>query len=59
MTTEGAVFVAQCLEYDVASQGATKLEALSNLAEAVALHVEDDGARASKRPEIAQFELHV
>ncbi|MBC7909243.1 MAG: type II toxin-antitoxin system HicB family antitoxin [Pyrinomonadaceae bacterium] len=35
---EGAWFVAQCLEVDVASQGATEAEALANLSEALELH---------------------
>ena len=35
---EGDWYVAQCLEVDVASQGATKEEALANLTEALRLH---------------------
>ena len=35
---EGEWFVAQCLEVDVASQGATEEEALDNLSEALELH---------------------
>ncbi len=38
ITAEGDWFVAQCLEVDVASQGETGDEALSNLQEAIALH---------------------
>ncbi|MGH3786531.1 MAG: type II toxin-antitoxin system HicB family antitoxin [Pseudonocardiaceae bacterium] len=34
-------YVAQCLEVDVASQGQTISEALSNLAEAVELYLEE------------------
>jgi predicted RNase H-like HicB family nuclease len=37
---EGEWFVAQCLEVDVASQGETPEEALSNLKEALELHFE-------------------
>lgn len=37
---EGEWFVAQCLEVDVASQGATEDEALANLTEALELHFE-------------------
>ena len=37
---EGEWFVAQCLEVDVASQGATEEEALANLREALELHFE-------------------
>jgi predicted RNase H-like HicB family nuclease len=33
-------YVAQCLEVDVASQGATEAEALENLREALELHFE-------------------
>ncbi len=41
---EGNWFVAQCLEVDVASQGETKNEALSNLQEALELHFEPPSA---------------
>lgn len=34
---EGELFVAQCLEVDIASQGATRDEALANLREALEL----------------------
>ncbi len=37
---EGEWFVAQCLEVDVASQGATEAEALANLREALELYFE-------------------
>jgi predicted RNase H-like HicB family nuclease len=37
---EGEWFVAQCLEVDVASQGETTEEAVSNLKEALELHFE-------------------
>ena len=36
---EGDVFVAQCLEIDVASQGGCEQEALRNLEEAIELHL--------------------
>ena len=36
-----ADFVAQCIDYDVSSFGATEVEALANLREAVALYLED------------------
>ena len=38
ITHEGDWYVAQCLVIDVASQGETEEEALSNLSEAIALH---------------------
>lgn len=37
---EGAWFIAQCLEVDVASQGQTEDEALANLREALELYFE-------------------
>lgn len=37
---EGVGYVAQCIEIDLASQGATKEEALANLREAVDLFFE-------------------
>jgi predicted RNase H-like HicB family nuclease len=36
-------FTARCLNVEVASQGATEAEALANIAEAVALFLEDAG----------------
>ena len=41
---EGKQHVAQCLELDVASQGATEEEALANLKEALELHFEPPSA---------------
>jgi len=38
---EGDWYVAQCLDVDVASQGKSEGEALSNLQEALALHFEE------------------
>ena len=38
MSQEGEWFVAQCLDVDVASQGATEKEALDALKEALVLH---------------------
>ena len=35
---EGEWFIAQCLEVDVASQGASEAEALANLSDALELH---------------------
>jgi predicted RNase H-like HicB family nuclease len=39
---EGSWFVSQCIELDVASQGRTEDEALTNLEEAVLLYLQDD-----------------
>jgi hypothetical protein len=36
---EGEWFVAQCREFEVASQGETKEEALENLSEAIEVHL--------------------
>jgi predicted RNase H-like HicB family nuclease len=44
---EGDWFVAQCLEVDVASQGATQDEALRNLTEALELYFEEPVATAA------------
>jgi len=41
---EDEMFIAQCLEFDVASQGDTVEEALGNLREAVRLHLESPTA---------------
>ncbi len=42
ITKEGELYVAQCLDVDVASQGATVDEALANLREALELRFEDE-----------------
>ncbi len=39
ISQEGEWFVAQCLEIDIASQGATEEEALANIREAVELYL--------------------
>ncbi len=40
ITREDNLYVAQCLEVDVASQGASEAEALANLREALELYFE-------------------
>ncbi len=40
---EGAFFIAQCLEVEVASQGESEKVAVENLREALALHFESPG----------------
>ncbi|MGQ0773711.1 MAG: type II toxin-antitoxin system HicB family antitoxin [Pseudonocardiales bacterium] len=53
-------YVAQCLEVDVASQGRTIPEALSNLAEAVELYlaeVEDPHQHVSATPLVTSFQV--
>ena len=52
---EGEWFVAQCLEVDVASQGATEEEALANLCEALELHFEPPVATAA--PKVCHIEV--
>ncbi len=54
---EGEWFVAQCLEVDVASQGHTEDEALTNLAEALALYFEPPVTDTA--PSIRQIEVEV
>ena len=54
---EGQWYVSQCLEVDVASQGETEEEALSNLKEALELYFELP--RASRPPEVRVIEVEV
>lgn len=54
---EGNWFVSQCLEIDVASQGATEEEALENLKQALELHFEPP--RASRAPKVRMIEVEV
>jgi predicted RNase H-like HicB family nuclease len=53
-------YIAQCLEVDVASQGQTIDEALSNLAEAVELYLEevdDPAGHVTTTPLVTTFRL--
>jgi predicted RNase H-like HicB family nuclease len=54
---EGDWFVAQCLEVDVASQGETEEEALTNLKEALELHFEPP--IATLLPKVRTIEVDV
>ena len=54
---EGKWCVSQCLELDVASQGETEEEALSNLKEALELHFEPP--QATRPPEVRMIEAEV
>ena len=54
---EGDWYVSQCLEVDVASQGATEEEALANLKEALELHFEPP--QASRAPTVRTIEVEV
>ena len=60
VTHEDDLYVAQCLEIDVASQGETIEEALANLREALELRLEDDpGIRLPQEPPlITSVEVH-
>ena len=56
VTSEGKLVVAQCLEVDVASQGATEDEALANLREALELYLEDP-PNSAHAPKIRHLDL--
>jgi predicted RNase H-like HicB family nuclease len=57
ITREGDLYVAQCLEVDVASQGETAEQAVANLKEALELHFEDVPPTAA--PRIVSVEVEV
>jgi predicted RNase H-like HicB family nuclease len=54
---EGDWYVSQCLEVDVASQGESEEEALSNLKEALELHFE--APQATRIPKVRTIEVEV
>jgi len=54
---EGKWYVSQCLEVDIASQGETEEEAMSNLKEALELHFEPP--QASRPPKVRTIEVEV
>jgi len=54
---EGDWYVAQCLELDVASQGETEAEALSNLKEALELYFEPP--QSTRPPRVRLIEVEV
>jgi predicted RNase H-like HicB family nuclease len=54
---EGDWYVAQCLEIDIASQGETEEEALSNLKEALELYFEPP--QATRPPKVRLIEVEV
>jgi predicted RNase H-like HicB family nuclease len=57
---EGAIFVAQCLEIDVASQGNSLDEALVNLREALELRFEGEPPPSNLRsPVIAPIDVKI
>ena len=59
ITTEGEWYVAQCLEVDVASQGRSLDEARDNLAEALALHFEDQESPIAEPAVIVPIDVAV
>lgn len=50
ISEEGGVFVARCLDIEVASDGQTAQEAVANLREALDLYFEDPMATLADRP---------
>ncbi len=59
VTREDQMYVARCLEVEVASHGASIEEALSSLQEALELYFEDEpGVEVSSPPIIATIEVH-
>jgi predicted RNase H-like HicB family nuclease len=54
---EGDWYVAQCLEVDVASQGETEDEALTNLKEALELHFEPPQATRPSKVRVIEVEV--
>ncbi|MEN9991476.1 MAG: hypothetical protein RLZZ224_1178 [Verrucomicrobiota bacterium] len=58
---EDADFVAQCLDYDVSSFGATEEAALANLKEALELYLEDlpESAASPQITEVTVGELAI
>lgn len=55
---EGDLYISSCLELNIQSQGKTIEEAVSNLKEAVELHVEREGLELPiKRPFLTTFKV--
>ena len=54
---EGNWYIAQCREFELASQGNSKEEALDNLAEAIELHFEPP--TATILPEVIAIEVEI
>ncbi|MFQ5852315.1 MAG: type II toxin-antitoxin system HicB family antitoxin [Candidatus Binatia bacterium] len=57
VSREGNLFIAQCVEVDVASQGRSEEEALTNLREALELHFEEP--TATVRPQIRHVKVEI
>jgi predicted RNase H-like HicB family nuclease len=54
---EGEWFISQCLEIDIASQGKSEGESLSNLKEALELHFEEP--QPTRLPRVQMIEVEV
>jgi predicted RNase H-like HicB family nuclease len=54
---EGEWFIAQCREFEIASQGHSKDEALDNLSEAISVHF--DPPVATILPEVLTIEAEI
>ncbi len=57
ISQEGELFVAQCLEIDVASQGKSEDDAINNLKEALELYLEPP--RPTIIPKLRKFEVSI
>ena len=57
LTKEESLYVAQCIEIDIASQGESEVKALENLKEALELHLES--LVATRIPKIIQVKAEV
>jgi len=54
---EGAWYIAQCLDVDIASQGESEEEALANLREAIGLHFTPPVATVM--PKVAEISVNI
>lgn len=59
ISRDGELYVAQCLEVDVASQGETHETARANLIEALELYFEDDDVEVGNAPVIETIDIAV
>jgi len=57
VTREGKLFIAQCLELDVASQGSTEKAALKNLTEAIELFFKEPQASKPGKPVTIEVDI--
>ena len=57
ISQEGELFVAQCIEVDIASQGETENEALRNLKEALELYFSEPKATVSSKLAFIEVEV--